>query len=145
MGMKQSANGRKLTQEREGLRLEAYKDGGGVWTIGYGHTQGVKSGQTCTAEQAEAWYLSDVQSAEHDVELYVTVPLNQGQFDALVDWTFNLGGERLRKSTMLRRINDKDFDAALKEMLRWKYDNGVEVAGLLARRQEEVKLWKGEL
>lgn len=145
MGMKQSAKGRGLTQAREGLRLEAYKDGGGVWTIGYGHTRGVKSGQTCTAEQAEAWYLSDVQSAEHDVELYVTVPLNQGQFDALVDWTFNLGGERLRKSTMLRRINDKDFDAALKEMLRWKYDNGVEVKGLLLRRQEEVKLWKGEL
>lgn len=145
MGMKQSAKGRELTKAREGLRLTAYKDGGGVWTIGYGHTRGVVPGQTCTQEQADAWYLEDIESAEHDVELYVTAPLNQGQFDALVDWTFNLGGNALRKSTMLRRVNDKDFDAALREMLRWKYDNGVEVKGLRLRREEEVKLWKGEL
>lgn len=145
MGMKQSPKGRKLTQAREGLRLVAYRDGGGVWTLGYGHTKGVKEGMTCTEAQAEAWYDSDITEAEHEVDLYVTAPLTQNQFDALVDWTFNLGGMNLRSSTMLKRINNKDWDKVTMEMLRWDHDNGKVVKGLTERRQEEVKLWKGEL
>lgn len=148
MGMKQSPKGEALTKGREGLRLKAYNDNPknpqkGKWTIGWGHTRGVVEGMECTEAQAEVWYRQDMSVAEHDVQLYVTVPLTQGQFDALVDWTFNLGGENLRSSSMLRFLNNKDFSQALQELRRWDHMGKVVVEGLTARRQEEINLWKG--
>ena len=139
--MKVSEAGLALIKEFESCKLTAYKDGGGVWTIGWGHTRGVKEGMTCTQAQADAWLREDVADAEEDVNLYVRGSLKQGQFDALVSFTFNLGGPQLRKSTLLRLLNAGQFKAAAKEFPKWKYDNGKEVAGLLRRRQAEMKMF----
>src|ERR1035437_3806931 len=81
----------QLTEPFEGCKLTAYQDSKGVWTIGYGHTSGVTPGDTCSQEKAESWLLSDVAWAEAAVNRYVTVSLTQGEFDALTDFTFNLG------------------------------------------------------
>jgi len=89
--MDYSPDGLKLTQSFEGCRLKAYLDSVGVPTIGYGHTHGVTMGMTCTQEQADAWLQEDTQGAVQAVNNLVTVPLTQQQFDALVDFTFNLG------------------------------------------------------
>jgi lysozyme len=133
--------GLELVKSFESCKLEAYKDGGGVWTIGWGHTGGVKEGQVCTQEQADAWLAEDLDQAESDVELYTRVELGQEQFDALVSFAFNLGGNALRKSTLLRKLNSGDTAGAAKEFPKWKFDNGKEVAGLLRRRLAEQELF----
>src|SRR5690348_2304409 len=76
-----SQAGLRLTEGEEGLRLAAYRDQGGVWTIGYGHTYGVRAGDRCTRAQAVCWLLGDLQAAERAVNCFVRVPLTQGEFD----------------------------------------------------------------
>src|SRR5258708_4127462 len=88
-----------LTEAFEGCRLVAYKDSGGVFTIGYGHTAHVYEGMTCTQEQAECWLMQDTQTAEAMVNRLAHVKLTQGEFDALVDLCFNIGGTRFANST----------------------------------------------
>jgi lysozyme len=135
--MQYSKDGLHLTERFEGCKLEAYLDTGGVPTIGYGHTHKVKLGDTCTKEQAESFLLGDVIFAEGIVQAYVDVPLTQGQYDALVDFVFNVGSGAFKNSTLLKCLNKKAYNAAARELLRWKYDNGKELAGLLARREAE--------
>lgn len=125
----------------ESCELKAYQDTGGVWTIGWGHTRGVKEGMTCTQQQADAWLVQDLEVAEHDVDLMVLVGLKPWQFDALVDWTFNLGGSNLRKSTLLRKLNAGDYASVPDEMRRWNQDNGKVLQGLVRRREAEAKMW----
>jgi len=140
--MKMSSEGRKaLIQEFEQCRLEAYPDGGGVWTIGWGHTAGVKNGQTCTQAQADAWLEAEVADAEASVNTYVRGWLLQGQFDALCSLVYNIGGNAFRKSTLVAKLNAGDTEGAAKEFLRWKFDNGKEVKGLLRRRAAEQKMF----
>jgi lysozyme len=139
--MKYSNVGLQLTAECEGLRLKAYLDGGGVPTIGYGHTKNVKPTDTCTKEQAEKWLAEDVASAEYDVNKLVRVPLTQNQFDALVDFVFNLGGSNFATSTLLRKLNEKNYTGAAAEFKRWNLDNGKVVPGLTARRLKEETLF----
>ncbi|XP_066934062.1 lysozyme RrrD-like [Clytia hemisphaerica] len=136
-----SQAGLDLIKRFEGLRLTAYQDAVGVWTIGYGHTKGVRAGQTITAEQAELFLRQDVRSAENDVEKSVKVWINQNQYDALVSWTFNLGGTNLRKSTMLKKLNAGDFDRVPCEMIRWVYAGGKKLPGLVKRRYAEATLF----
>lgn len=136
-----SQTGLSLTEGFEGLRLEAYQDQVGVWTIGYGHTSGVSPGQTCSQEQAQQWLLEDVQGASFAVNRMVTVQLNQNQFDALVDFTFNLGSGALGGSTLLRLLNAGNTQAAADEFLKWDHAGGVVVAGLTTRRIAEQKLF----
>jgi lysozyme len=93
---------------------------------------------------AEALLAADVSRAEQAVTRLVRVVLAQGQFDALVDFTFNLGAERLRTSTLLTRVNAGDYDAAAEELLRWDHSGLKEVAGLKLRREAEYRLWKGD-
>lgn len=126
-----------LTEEFEGLRLKAYLDTGNVWTIGWGHTAGVQKGDTCTRAQAEAWLREDIQTAEDDVKLYVTAPLTQGQFDALTDFAFNVGAKQFRTSTLVRILNARQYAEAAEQFKRWKFDNGVEIPGLVRRRKAE--------
>lgn len=141
--MKIGQRGLDLIKEFEGLSLTAYLDGGGVWTIGYGHTGNVVRGDAITAEQADAWLRNDVGTAERAVTAAVRVPLTQDQFDALASFTFNLGGGALRSSTLLKRLNAGDYAGTAEEFLRWKFDNGKEVAGLLRRRRAERALFLG--
>lgn len=136
-GMKYSSDGRKLTERFEGCRLSSYQDVKGVWTIGYGHTTNVRQGQTCTQQQADSWLVSDVSWAEASVNRLVKVPVTQEEFDALVDFTFNVGVGAFANSTMLRRLNVNDHGRAAAEFLKWGYAGGIEVAGLLARRAAE--------
>ncbi len=96
--MNYSKTGLALTEQFEGLRLTAYQDQVGRWTIGYGHTAGVQQGDTCTQAQAEAWLASDVSWAVQTVNLYVTIALTQGEFDALTDWVYNLGSGSFQHS-----------------------------------------------
>lgn len=141
--MNYSAEGLKLTERFEGCKLEAYLDSVGVPTIGYGHTRGVKMGTTCTQEQAEKWLSEDIQAAVDGVNKLVKVAITQGQFDALVDFAFNLGVGALGKSTLLRLTNAGDFKAASPEFLRWNKAGGKELAGLTKRREAERRLFDG--
>ena len=134
--------GLTLTKNFEGCRLSAYADQGGVWTIGYGHTgPGVHAGLTITQDQADTFLISDVAGAVACVNRLVTSSIVQCQFDALVDFTFNLGCACLANSTLLRAVNAGDFDGAANEFLRWDHVNGVVVPGLLRRRQAEAGMF----
>lgn len=138
-----SAKGMALTKQFEGLRLVAYQDQVGVWTIGYGHTgPDVHAGLVITQSQADALLQSDMTHAVACVNQYVTVGINQNQFDALVDFSFNLGCGSLHGSTLLTRINAGEFDLAAEQFLLWDHAGGVVVPGLLMRRQAEMALFK---
>lgn len=148
--MKYSVQGIALTEKFEGCRRSAYWDAlGKVWTIAWGHTRGVKEGNYCSMEQALAWLLEDLALAEYDVnlhcaELIVAGELTQGEFDALVDFAFNLGCDALNKSTLLRLVQHHDMEHAALEFEKWDHAGGKVVAGLLRRRQEEKQMFLGK-
>jgi lysozyme len=139
-------DGLALTQSSEGCRLTAYQDSVGVWTIGYGHTgPDVYKGLTITQNEATALLLKDVQTAADCVNRLVTVPLSQEEFDALVDFVFNIGTGHFSTSTLLRLLNTGDYEGAANEFTKWSKAGGVVLAGLLKRRQAEADLFrKGE-
>ena len=141
--MNYSADGLALTQKFEGCELTAYQDSVGVWTIGYGHTAGVTPGTVCTQDQANAWLQQDVQWAVNAVNQYVTAPLDQCEFDALVDFTFNLGVGNLVHSTLLRLLNGLDYEGAAAEFPKWNMAGGHVLAGLTARRLAEQEMFNG--
>lgn len=143
--MEYSKKGLALTEQFEGCSLVAYQDIVGVWTIGYGHTRSVKAGDVCTREQAEAWLQQDIADAVQFVNDHVTVPLTQGQFDALVDFVFNLGDGAFQSSTLLKLINAGDMEAATNEFEKWSHAGGKVVAGLLRRRQAEKEEFIADL
>lgn len=139
--MKATNNALEIIKKNEGLRLTAYLDVVGVPTIGWGSTRGVKMGMTITEAQAEELLRKDVQVAENDVNSH-NIALNQNQFDALVSFTFNLGGGNLRKSTLLRKIKANPCDPTIKEEFdRWVYAGGKVMNGLIKRRKEESELY----
>lgn len=148
--MKTSAAGFDFIRHFEGLYLSAYRCPAGVWTIGYGHTGlqhrdgTVYSGRTITKAEAERLLAYDLQQFEARVNTFVTVPLSQTQFDALVSFDFNTGG--LRSSTLLRKLNRGDYDGAAEQFLLWdkvtKNGKKVRVAGLTRRRKSEKRLFE---
>ncbi len=142
--MKISQEGISLIKKFEGCKLEAYKCSAGVWTIGYGHTEGVKEGDTCTQEEAEKLLRGDLFKFEEYVEDNVTVELDQSQFDALVAWTFNLGPGNLRESTMLKKLNNSDYASVPFEMRRWNKAGGQTLDGLIRRRKAESLLFESK-
>jgi len=133
--MEYSKTGIAHTEHEEGCRLTAYPDQGG-FSIGYGH-RGVAEGSTCTQEQAEAWLLEDIQWASAEVNRMVKVSLTQGEFDALVDFVFNIGPVHFESSTLLKKLNAGDYQGAAAEFERWDKAGGQVVAGLLSRRKAE--------
>jgi lysozyme len=139
--LKMSDNGRKLTKEFEGCKLKAYRDGGGVLTIGYGHTTGVHPDDVITMERADEYLRLDLQYAEGVVSQYVNLPLNQNQFDALVDFVFNLGIGQFMRSTLLAKLNHGDFAGASAEFIRWNKDNGKVEPGLTRRCKARTVLF----
>jgi lysozyme len=135
--------GLALTKKFEGLNLNSYQDQVGVWTIGYGHTgPTIHGGLTITQDQADQLLQSDVASSVACVNRAVTSAINQNQFDALVDFVFNLGCGALLSSTLLRDINAGNFAAAAQQFLLWDHARGVVIQGLLRRRQSESDLFQ---
>jgi len=133
--------GIELIKHFEGCELEAYKCPAGVWTIGYGHIKGVHEGMKITEMQAEEMLKSELHEYEGYINDYVTVPLNQNQFDAMVSWVYNLGGGNLRSSTLLKVLNAGDYDGVPAQMLRWNKAGGKVLEGLTRRRQAEADLF----
>jgi len=139
--MTTSPQGRTMIEAFEGLRLEAYQDQRGIFTIGYGHTAGVKPGDVITQTQADAFLAQDLQHTEAFVSSHVTVPLTQNQFDALVSLTYNIGVGNFLDSTLRRLLNESDYEDAANQFLVWSDVNGVQNAGLLSRRTQERTLF----
>ena len=139
--MKTSHKGIALIKEFEGLRLKAYKCPGGVWTIGYGHTAGVKPGMTITEEQAEQFLKEDLIVFERAVNNQ-NLSIDQNQFDALISLIYNIGIGNFQKSTLLRkaRVNPND-NSIMDEFLKWVYSKGRVLPGLQRRRLAEMKLY----
>lgn len=121
----------------EGLRLSAYRDPGGILTIGYGHTGDVEAGQTITLDQAEDLLSEDLRTAQSAVERLVKVPLTDRQYSALVSFVFNVGEGQFAESTLLRKLNRGDYSGAADEFLRWTRAGSVELPGLVERRRLE--------
>lgn len=143
MNLQYSRNGcQQLTERFEGCKLVAYQDIKGIWTIGWGHTGAdVRPGLTITQEQAEALLLHDVQNAVNYVNHLVTFALTQNEFDALVDFTFNVGCGNFASSTLLKDLNAGNLKAASDEFPRWDKASGVVVQGLLNRRIAEQEVF----
>ena len=140
--MKTSNNGIDMIKAFEGLRLRAYKCAAGVWTIGYGHTAGVREGQTITEEDAESLLQDDLRAFEVGVSSLVTVFIHQHQFDALVSFAYNLGVNSLKKSTLLKEINGRSgADAIRAEWVKWCRAGGKVVPGLQRRRLQEAEIY----
>ena len=139
--MKASEKGLALIRSFEGLRLLAYKDFGGVVTIGYGTTAGVKMGDTVTKAEAEELLRLDVQRFVDHIAALVTVPLNQNQQDALISFVYNVGPHSFAKSTMLKLINQGLIEDAANQFLRWNRAGGQVLAGLTRRRIAERELF----
>ena len=136
-----SPRGEELIEGFEALRLHAYPDQGGVWTLGYGHTAGVKKGDVCTQIQADAWLLAVIGGAVLAVNRSLDVALNQNQFDALVSFTFNLGAGAEAHSTMLRYVNQGQMALAAAEFPKWDHCRGAVDPGLTHRRCVEAALF----
>jgi len=125
----------------EGLRLRAYQDTGGVWTIGYGHTKTAKPGMVISEQEAESLLREDIAWVEDVLNTTIEVPVSQKQYDALGSFVYNIGGTQWRSSTLLKKLNQKDYVGAAKEFPKWKYDNGRVIQGLLNRRIHEQQLF----
>ena len=139
--MKTSPKGIALIKEFEGLRLKAYKCPGGVWTIGYGHTAGVKPGMVITEAQGEEYLKANLIAFERYLN-GLGLALNQNQFDALVSFIYNVGTGNFSSSTLLRRVRANPQDnSIMDEFLRWVYSKGRVLPGLQRRRLAEMKLY----
>jgi GH24 family phage-related lysozyme (muramidase) len=139
--MKPSGACRALVCASERRYLKAYLCPAGVPTIGWGHTRGVKLGDTCSVQQADIWLSQDLEEAAAAVAMLVRVPLTQGQFDALVDFVFNLGQRRLGESTLLILLNKGNYTAAADQFSRWVYAGTQKLPGLVKRRAAEADLF----
>lgn len=146
--MRISAHGIAVMHYFESCELVAYPDPGSKdgkpWTIGWGHTgPEVVKGLRWTQEQADAEFVKDLTRFEVGVMGAVLVPLTQGQFDALVSFTYNLGERNLKSSTLLRMLNAGDYDGASKQFARWNKNDGKVMRGLTRRRAAEACLFVG--
>lgn len=138
-----SSAGLELLKKSEGFRDQTYADVAGFRTIGFGHRQapGENYSNGMSLAQAEKILATDVLLAEAAVTRLVKVPLTQGQFDALVDFVFNLGAARLASSTLLNYLNSGKYDAAAWQLLAWDHAGSREIVGLKLRREAEFHLW----
>ena len=130
-----------LIKSFEQLRLNSYRCPAGVWTIGYGHTDGVNQGMLITEKTADAFLRQDIRNAEHCVN-QMGVDLTQGQFDALVSFVFNIGVQAFRISTLRRLIMSNPDDLKIAdEFRRWVYAGNKKLPGLIKRREKEIELY----
>lgn len=141
--MRASENGIALICEYEGFSATVYRDAAGLPTIGYGHL--IRAGE-CFSQRlsevaARALLRQDVAVAERAVAKFITAPLTQNQCDALVSFTFNLGGGVLQRSTLRRVLNRGEYDAVPREMMRYVWAGGRKLPGLIRRRAAEAELF----
>ena len=142
--MKCSDAGLEFIMAHEGCVLHAYPDpatGGEPWTIGVGHTGGVKPGDTCTKEQALEWLRKDAETAERCVNASVKGNITQNQFDALCSLVFNIGCGNFGRSSVLREVNEENDMSAAAAFGMWNKAAGKVMAGLTKRRQDEMRLF----
>lgn len=145
-GMTTSKVGIDLISSFEDTKLKAYDDGVGVWTIGTGTTiypdgRKVKKGDTCTQDQAKAYFVHDLKRFEASVNNLVKVPLSQNQFDALVSLAYNIGTDAFAGSTLLKKLNAKDYQGAADQFPLWNKGGGKVLNGLVRRRTAERALF----
>ncbi len=141
---KYSDKGIELTKTFEGLRLVAYQDVAGVWTVGYGHTgPAILEGMAISEADAEVLLRADLAAAIACVNHAVQVEITQNQFDALVDFCFNAGRGNFLQSTLLRKVNLEDFAGAAVQFGLWVHAGGDVVPGLVRRRKAEAALFAG--
>ena len=136
-----STNGIELIKQFEGCSLKAYKCPAGIWTIGYGHTNGVKEGQAITKIEAENLLKQDLARFEKVINNVIKVNLNQNQFDALISFSYNIGTGALKNSTLLKLLNNEDYKGAAEQFDKWVYAGGKKLAGLTKRRAAEKELF----
>ncbi len=140
-------SGQKFLTSVEGVKYKAYKDSGGVWTIGRGITYyedgtKVKSGDAISQEREEKLFQATLSSYVNNVNKAVTANLNQNQFNALVSYCYNIGIPAFNKSTLLKKVNANPGDSNIRtQFMRWVYDNGKKVTGLVNRRKKEADLY----
>ncbi|MCD7971370.1 MAG: lysozyme [Candidatus Azobacteroides sp.] len=139
--MTTSKHGIDFIASHEGLSLTAYKCPAGIWTIGYGHTKGVKEGDIVTLKKAREFLKDDLKDAEKAVNANLS-GLTQNQFDALVSFVFNVGSGNFSSSTLLKKakVNPNDPDIA-NEFAKWNKGGGKVLPGLTRRRKEEAELY----
>lgn len=137
LDMRTNKKGVDLIKKWEGYRDKAYICAGGVCTIGYGHTQSIEMGTTCTKEQAEQWLIEDIEIAERQVEKYdSTYHFTDNEFSALVSFAFNIGN--INQLTANGKRNRGEIK---KTWLRYNKAGGKVLDGLKKRRAEELKLF----
>ncbi len=139
--MNTSKKGKTLIKKYEGCRLKAYKCPAGVLTIGYGHTNNVRLDDVLTQDEAEKLLDIDIKIKEKELNKLIKVPVTQNQYDALISFVFNLGVGNLKKSTLLRLLNQKNYKGAAQQFDRWVYAGNKVLAGLVKRRAEEKELF----
>ena len=130
-----------LIKSFEGLETKAYQDVAGVWTIGYGHTDGVQRGDKITEDEAEELLRQDIALFAAGVKELVPDNLPPNQFGALVSFAYNVGLSALRKSTLLREVNEGNHVKAAAEFYRWTLAGGERRLGLLRRRRAESEFY----
>jgi lysozyme len=136
------AKGEALIKSFEKLRLAAYKPTPrDKWTIGWGHTAGVVEGMTCTEAQAEAFFQADMSEAIECLNAARRVALTQNQFDALVSFVFNVGSHNFLDSTLLKLLNERRYEIAASQFMRWDHQDNVILTGLKDRREAEQRLF----
>jgi lysozyme len=158
--MQMSQHGLQLLEQWEGFKLQVYKDSAGLPTIGVGHliTKSEQASGTIniagvpvkyagglTQQQVTDLLAQDVVPAQNAVNNGVKVALNQNQFDALVSFTFNVGVGAFTGSTLLKVLNQGQYDQVPTQLLRWTKAGGKVVQGLVNRRNNEIKLWNGQI
>jgi lysozyme len=158
--MQMSPHGLELLEQWEGFKTTVYKDSAGLPTIGVGHLltkSELSSGKITingvpvsyenglTEQQVTDLLAQDVQPAAAAVNNNVKVPLDQNQFDALVSFTFNVGVGAFTGSTLLKLLNQGQYDQVPDQLLRWTRAGGQVVQGLVNRRNNEIKLWNGQI
>lgn len=133
--------GIELIKRHEGCRLKAYKCPAGVWTIGYGHTQGVFDGKTITQDEAERLLLNDLTRFELGVRNIVG-DLTDNKIDALVSFAYNVGLQAFQTSTLCRKVKANPNDTSIRnEFMRWVFAGKTKLKGLEKRRKDEADLY----
>ena len=139
--MKTSDKGIALIKAHEEFVPHAYRCPAGIWTIGYGHTSGVKPGDVITETQGEAFLRSEIASAERGVNA-AGLNLPQTKFDALVSFVFNVGAGNFNRSTLLKYARANADDPRIRqEFSKWIYGDGKVLPGLIKRRKAEADLY----
>lgn len=139
--MRTSDKGIELIKQFEGYYPVAYLCSAGIPTLAWGHTKGVKLGDTCTEGQAEEWLRQDLMSAERSVSRLIKRPLLQNQFDSLASFVYNLGGGALQRSTLRQKVNRMEDAEAVAEFAKWTLAGGKRLKGLIRRRAAEAEMF----